>query len=279
MRNKIGPSDRPAELNGAQSEVDKLTLLKMGYEPTLYRGINGIMNFGVGFTEVAVVTSVCITLSFGLGTGGPSVIFWTFIVNFIMTICVSFSLAEICSAFPSAGSVYHWAGQLAPIETSKPWAYACGWINFLGNAAGNASFANGFSAFLSAALITSGYPGFDEQSQVAISIAILLLWTVLNFVRVDGIGWFNYVASLFQVFSVILIAVVVLTRAPALATNEFVFKGFNNNTGFTSKSYVSAIGIVGALFSFAGDIISYHAWCLACLFACLFVCLLVTSAV
>ena len=61
------------------------------------------------------------------------------------------SLAEICSVYPSAGSVYHWAGMLA----SKKWAptvcYITGWFNFLGNAAGDASFAYGFASTVSAA--------------------------------------------------------------------------------------------------------------------------------
>ena len=60
-------------------------------------------------------------------------------------------MAEICSSYPSAGSVYHWTGQLAPERWAPLASYICGWFNFLGNAAGDASFAYGFANFVVAA--------------------------------------------------------------------------------------------------------------------------------
>jgi amino acid transporter len=54
-------------------------------------------------------------------------------------------MGEICSSYPSAGSVYHWAGMLAPPGYGPLFSYYCGWFNFLGNAAGDAAFAFGFA--------------------------------------------------------------------------------------------------------------------------------------
>jgi amino acid transporter len=87
-----------------------------GYKPVLHRGLDGFMNFAFGFTEVAALASVAITLGFGLSTGGPATLFWGFFTNFVMTTLIAYSLAEICGAYPSAGSVYHWAAQLSPRE-------------------------------------------------------------------------------------------------------------------------------------------------------------------
>ena len=69
---------------------------------------------------------------------------------------VSYSMAEICSAYPSAGSVYHWSAQLVPEEWAPLASYTCGWFNFLGNAAGDASFAVFFAQFLNSAIFLSG---------------------------------------------------------------------------------------------------------------------------
>ena len=63
----------------------------------------------------------------------------------VMTICIGCAMGEICSTFPSAGSVYHWAGQMGPPEWGPLSSFVCGWFNFLGNAAGDASFAYGFA--------------------------------------------------------------------------------------------------------------------------------------
>ena len=49
---------------------------------------------------------------------GPVVIIWGFVIACACTTIVAFSLAEICSAYPSAGSVYHWAAQVCLLYTS-----------------------------------------------------------------------------------------------------------------------------------------------------------------
>jgi len=103
------------------------------------------MNFSFCFTAVAVISCISVLFDYGLATGGPVVMIWGWIIGSTFTIIVGFSMAEICSSYPSAGSVYHWAGMLAPKEWAPIASYICGWFNFIGNAASDASFAYGFA--------------------------------------------------------------------------------------------------------------------------------------
>lgn len=83
---------------------------------------------------------------------------------FLMNTIVSFCMAEICSAYPSAGSVYHWSAQLVPAKYAPLASYICGWFNFVGNAAGDSSFAFFFAQFLNSAIVVSGgKPYFDDD--------------------------------------------------------------------------------------------------------------------
>ena len=161
-------------------------------------------------------------------------------------------MAEICSAYPSAGSVYHWSSQV----TSKEWApllsYITGWANFLGNAAGDASFATGFASFLSAALAATGDEPLDASSQVGMSIYILIITSALNFFKVDKIGWVNNLAAIAHTVAIVVIVIAILSKSSQLSSGEFVFTQFYNDTGFESRSYVGAIGITSALFAFVG---------------------------
>ena len=98
---------------------------------------------------------------------GPAVIFWGFVTVFIMSTIVSYSMAEICSAYPSAGSVYHWSAQLVPVKYAPLASYICGWFNFLGNAAGYASFAFFFAQYFNSAIqVSGGKPYYDDASDV-----------------------------------------------------------------------------------------------------------------
>lgn len=123
--------DTGSDVGTALSE-DDLLVIDMGYKPTLHRGLNSFMNFAYGFTEVSVLCSIAITYSLGLSNGGNVVILWAFVVQFFCVMFIAHSMAEICSAFPSAGSVYHWSAQLASKEHGPLWSYITGWWNFIG---------------------------------------------------------------------------------------------------------------------------------------------------
>lgn len=103
------------------------------------------MNFAFTFTVVAIVTSYSIYFPIALQNGGPVTMVWGWIIGSLFTIVVGLSMAEICSAYPFAGSVYNWAGQLATKEHSAVFSYVCGWFNLVGNIANNASYAYGFA--------------------------------------------------------------------------------------------------------------------------------------
>ncbi len=127
----------------AIDEEDKI-LERMGYKAELYRGFSSFMNFSFCFTAVAVVSGCSLLFAYGLQTGGPVVMMWGWIVGSIFSTIVGMSMAEICSSYPSAGSVYHWAGMLANPKWAPFSSYICGWFNFIGNGASDAGFAFGF---------------------------------------------------------------------------------------------------------------------------------------
>lgn len=237
-------------------DPDDEVLLKLGYKPALHRGLDATMNFAFGFTEVAALASIAVTFGYGLGTGGPATLFWGFFTNFAVTIFIGYSMAEICAAYPSAGSVYHWAAQLSPKEYAPLLSYLTGWCNFLGNAAGDASFATGFASFVSAAVAASeDRDALNIRVQVGISIFILFLWSFLNFFRIDQVGWINNIAAIIHCSSIIIIVVGLLALTPEFTDGAFVFGRFYNNTdihGPHSHSYVGAVGITAALFAFVG---------------------------
>ena len=88
----------------------------MGYKQELFRGFNAIMSFSFCFTAVGVVGSVCGLFNTAMTTGGPAVLVWSWIFVAIVTVIIAISMGEICSAYPLAGSVYHWAGCIAPLK-------------------------------------------------------------------------------------------------------------------------------------------------------------------
>lgn len=77
----------------------------VGYAPVLYRGFTGVMSFSFCFVSVSVLPSLATTMSTGLTNGGPAVIVWGWIIVAALSVLSGASLAEICSAYPTAGAV------------------------------------------------------------------------------------------------------------------------------------------------------------------------------
>ena len=207
-RGKITNSDIQAPIEvlteSNTKEVDEMNeddriLAEMGYKAELHRGFNAFMNFSFCFTAVAVLSGCSLLFEFGLRTGGPLVMIWGWIVGSIFTTIVGLSMAEICSSYPSAGSVYHWAGMLASKEWAPFASYICAWLNFLGNGASDASFAFGFGQVLAAcvSLATDGETVLPIIAQVGFAIVISGLWAAKNLMRVDHQGWFNNASAIY----------------------------------------------------------------------------------
>lgn len=159
----------------------------MGYKAELHRGFSEFMNFSFCFTAVSVISGCSLLFAYGLETGGPVIMVWGWIIGSIFSTIVGLSMAEICSSYPSAGSVYHWAGMLANKEWAPCASYIGGWFNFIGNAAGDAGFAFGFAQVLTAAisLATDGHSRYGVNGQVIIAVLVSLVWALKNLMRVD----------------------------------------------------------------------------------------------
>ena len=166
----------------------------------LERGLNAFMSFSFCFSSIAVITSLCLVINFGLETGGPVVMVWGWIAASVFTLFTVATMGEICSVYPSAGSVYYWSGVLAPKpEWSPVLSYTCAWFNLLGNIASDSSFAFGLCQVLSAAitLMTEGRQQLSVGSQVILSFAILILWAIKNRMKLDKQGWFGNVSAIY----------------------------------------------------------------------------------
>ncbi|CAF3691202.1 unnamed protein product [Adineta steineri] len=234
-----------------EAEKDIRLLKEMGYTQELYRGFSPFMSFTFCFTAVNILTSISLGFHYTLNTGGSGVAIWSWIIGSLFTILVGCSLAEICSVYPSAGSVYHWAGQLVPARNAPLASFICGWFNFIGNSAGDVVFSSGFASIINAIIVLNGKPPLSTPVQVIISIGIVSTWCIINALRIDQQGWLTTLATFFQIFGILIIVSVLFIAIPQHATVHDVFFSTYNSTGFPFI-YVCCISILSTLFSFSG---------------------------
>ncbi len=59
---------------------------------------------------------------------------WSWLGICAVTLAVAYSLAEICSAYPTAGGQYSWVAILAPPRVARGLSWVTGWFMMSGMA-------------------------------------------------------------------------------------------------------------------------------------------------
>lgn len=83
-------------------------------------------------------------------------------------------MAELVSAYPTAGGMYYVTKHVVPPKHVAPWAWIIGWCNFLGQAAGVASLAYTISQMILATVVMHTMEGDVSPFEPYVS----LVWTV-----------------------------------------------------------------------------------------------------
>jgi amino acid transporter len=109
-------------------EADRKVLHGMGYAQELSRSMSRFSNFAISFSIICIlsggINSFAQAVSSVGGAGGG--IGW--IVGCALSGLFALAMAQIASAFPTAGGLYHWASILG----NRFWGWLTAWLNLLG---------------------------------------------------------------------------------------------------------------------------------------------------
>jgi amino acid transporter len=109
-------------------QQDMRDLHRLGYAQQLFREMGGFSNFAISFSIISILTGAILLFGFGLRFAGPIVnsVGWPLVSVFVLIIAAS--MAELASAYPTAGGLYFWAYRLG----GPRWAWLTAWFNMIG---------------------------------------------------------------------------------------------------------------------------------------------------
>ncbi|MBI4349395.1 MAG: amino acid permease [Elusimicrobia bacterium] len=209
--------------------------------------MGGFANFSVSFTIISILTGAIVLFGHGLNFGGPAVngLGWLIVAAF--TLLVAASMAEIASAVPTAGAMYHWSAILG----GPGWGWFTAWFNFIGQMATTAGIGYGIAQF---AVDLLGWKG--QPALLALYAAILVSWGLLNHYGIRIVAWANEFSVWYHIAVTVAIMVAFLGFAPRRPVS-FLFE-----TGFTTSGYPYAwaflVGLLQAQWTITGYDASAH---------------------
>jgi amino acid transporter len=167
--------------NRSRDEIirdDVRDLEQLGYAQQLLREMGGFSNFAVSFSIISILTGAVLLFGYGLKFAGPVVnsVGWPLVS--VMTLAVAASMAEIASAYPTAGGLYFWARRLG----GSRWAWITAWLNMIGQVAITAGINIAAAIYLlgAATHIFGLRPVTSWNAQLAVMVLILIPQIAIN---------------------------------------------------------------------------------------------------
>jgi amino acid transporter len=215
---------------------DMKRLHGMGYAQELFRVMGGFSNFAISFTIISILSG-CVTLFYlTVFDGGYTAasIGWPLITIFV--VIVALGMAELASAYPTAGGLYYWSSKLGFRGRGGPaWGWFTGWFNLVGQVAITAGIAYGAAITLDTLLhawfpnipasvfyITGSAVFFDPATQqvtLLLYAIILVAVAMLNIFGVRLVALLNDISVWWHIVGVVLIVVGVV--GATLAAQQF----------------------------------------------------------
>ncbi len=224
-------SDRPAAVPLAPAGVtddDTRVLHSMGYAQQLARTMRGFSNFAISFSIICILAGGITSFQSGYSVLGGFGVAAGWIVGAIFALIVSCSMAQIASAYPTAGGLYHWSSILG----GRGWGWATAWLNLLGLVFVTASVNVGLYLLFNQLILTNMF-GVDTslwgpRHQALAVVGVTITQAALNHL---GIRLTSRLTDLSG--TLILIVAAVLTLAMLYAMPSFDLSRFTTIVNYT----------------------------------------------
>jgi amino acid transporter len=223
--------------------TDEQELGKLGYAQELFRTMGGFSNFAISFSIISILTGAVTLYGHGLRMGGPAQMSLGWPLVTLFTLAVVCSMAELASALPTSGAMYHWSCQLG----GKGWGWFTAWFNIIGQIAAIAGIDYGCALFVTPLL------GLETTTTnlLLVYAAILLSHGLINHFGIRLVAWLNDFSVTVHILGVIVIVGALLLFAPKQPVS-FFFARITFNTEGWSYGWAFVIGLLQAMWTYTG---------------------------
>jgi amino acid transporter len=122
------PPEPAAPTPAAAIDDDASVLARLGYAQELSRTLGGFSNFAISLSIICILAGGITSFHIGYCSVGGAAIGLGWPLACLFSLAVALSMAQIASAFPTAGGLYHWASILG----GRGCGWATAWFNLAG---------------------------------------------------------------------------------------------------------------------------------------------------
>ncbi len=232
---------------------DRRDLHGLGYAQELLRSMGGFSNFAISFSIISILTGAVILYNLGLNLAGPGAvgIGWPLVTLF--TLMIAATMAEIASAYPTAGGLYYWASKMR----NKNWGWWTAWLNLGGQISIVAGINYAAAFYLTATIINPLLGGtfdpaadtFGVQNAIWVTGILIAIEVVFNVAGTRVVAFMNDLSVWWHIFFVAAIAIALMALG-SQPTNDigflFTVESAGTSSDGTPWAAIIPFGIAGA---------------------------------
>jgi amino acid transporter len=227
---------------------DSQDLGRFGYAQELFRSMGGFSNFAISFSIISILTGAVTLYGYGLEMGGPLQMSLGWPLATVFTLALAASMAELCSAYPTSGAMYHWAAALG----GPGWGWLVAWLNIIGLIAAQAGINYGCAQFILPFLGIAATP-IHVYAMFAFT---LIVHGILNHVGVRLVAILNDTSVVIHILGVLIIVGCVFAMAPRQPL-PFLFEAVTHS-GRSPYWWAFLLGLLQAQWTYTGYDASAH---------------------
>ncbi|KAL2863617.1 amino acid permease [Aspergillus lucknowensis] len=230
---------------------DELLLARIGYKQELRREFSKWSTISYAISILGVLGSVPATFGAPLAAGGPATAVWCWFLGSVMAFCIGSSVAELVSAYPTAGGMYFVTKYVVPADQVPIFSWIQGWCNLLGQTAGVSSVAYTVSQMLLAAasmnskLVDGSYSYTPTAwDTVRLSIALLIFLGIVCSMTTKSLHLIFIWFAPINIVATISICFALLYNTPDKQPASWVFTHATDGSGWGSKLFSFLLGFI-----------------------------------
>ncbi len=186
---------------------------------------------------------------YGLRMGGPLEMSLGWPLVTLGTLLVALSMAELCSALPTSGGMYHWSAELG----GPTWAWFTAWFNIVGLVAAVAGIDYGCAEFLVPLLGLASKP----SSILAVYGVLLLTHGLINHFGIRGVAFLNDLSVTVHLLGVAVLLGALWAFAPKRPLS-FLFQATSSSPIHAPYLWLFLLGLLQAQWTYTGFDASAH---------------------
>ncbi|HAJ36493.1 MAG TPA: amino acid transporter [Chloroflexi bacterium] len=206
---------------------DMQDLHKLGYAQQLFREMGGFSNFAISFSIISILTGAILLYGYGLGFAGPIINTYGWPLVSFFVLCIAASMAELASAYPTAGGLYFWAHRLG----GHRWAWVTAWFNMLGQIMITAGIDFAAAIYIAGAFNRIVGTNFDTTNTMTVVIVMIIIMIPQMLINIFGIRLTAKLSDFSVWWHIGGVAIMVLLLV--------LFGKFKNEFGFLFQSQVT----------------------------------------